>query len=109
MGFVAFWAIALTIFYLYDRLYLTLRSLLIRLSFHNLNFCLCQAMKKFLEFLSADIGEDIAMIQFNQGSFHQTKYREKSRKYYPYFSTPSPSIFNPISSQVELNLKRSSE
>jgi len=43
--------------------------------------------QRFLELLSADIKEDIAVIQFDQGSFHRVKAHEAPRKYYPYFST----------------------
>ena len=43
--------------------------------------------QKFLEMLSANLGDDVAVIQFDQGSFHKIKTREKSRKYYPDFST----------------------
>lgn len=45
--------------------------------------------QRFLELLSKDIGDDIAVIQFDQGSFHRAKAHEAPRKYYPYFSTSS--------------------
>ncbi len=51
--------------------------------------------QKFLELLSAELGEDVAVIQFDQGSFHTVKTREKSRKYYTNFSAPSLSRIEP--------------
>jgi len=43
----------------------------------------------FLELLSAELGNDIAVIQFDQGSFHRAKAHEAPRQYYPDFSTAS--------------------
>jgi len=44
--------------------------------------------QKFLEFLSVDIGEDIAVIQFDQGSFHKTKSLDCPENIIPIFQPP---------------------
>ncbi|NEQ26987.1 MAG: hypothetical protein F6K28_49820 [Microcoleus sp. SIO2G3] len=45
--------------------------------------------------VSAELGNDIAVIQFDQGSFHTVKTQGLPRKYYSNFPTHSPE-FNPI-------------
>lgn len=44
--------------------------------------------QKFLEFLSVDIGEDVAVIQFDQGSFHKTKSLDCPENIIPIFQPP---------------------
>lgn len=52
--------------------------------------------QKFLEFLSVDIGEDIAVIQFDQGSFHKTKSLDCPENIIPILQPPHSPELNPI-------------
>ncbi len=52
--------------------------------------------QKFLEFLSVDIGEDVAVIQFDQGSFHKTKSLDCPENIIPIFQPPHSPELNPI-------------
>ena len=52
--------------------------------------------QKFLELLSADIGDDVAVIQFDQGSFHKSKTLNCPENIIPIFQPPHSPELNPI-------------
>ena len=52
--------------------------------------------QRFLELLSADLGDDIAVIQFDQGSFHQAKALDYPENIIPILQPPHSPELNPI-------------
>lgn len=52
--------------------------------------------QKFLEMLSAELGEDVAVIQFDQGSFHKIKTLDCPENIIPIFQPPHSPELNPI-------------
>lgn len=58
--------------------------------------------QKFLELLSVDIGEDVAVIQFDQGSFHTIKTLDCPENIIPIFQPPHSPELNPIERFWEL-------
>ncbi len=52
--------------------------------------------QKFLELLSVDLGEDVAVIQFDQGSFHTIKSLDCPENIIPIFQPPHSPELNPI-------------
>jgi DDE superfamily endonuclease len=52
--------------------------------------------QRFLELLSADIGDDVAVIQFDQGSFHTIKTLDCPDNIIPIFQPPHSPELNPI-------------
>lgn len=52
--------------------------------------------QRFLELLSADLGDDIAVIQFDQGSFHKAKALDCLDNIIPIFQPPHSPELNPI-------------
>lgn len=52
--------------------------------------------QKFLEMVSADLGEDVAVIQFDQGSFHKIKTLDCPENIIPIFQPPHSPELNPI-------------
>ncbi len=52
--------------------------------------------QKFLEMLSADLGDDVAVIQFDQGSFHKIKSLDCPENIIPIFQPPHSPELNPI-------------
>ena len=52
--------------------------------------------QKFLELLSADLGDDVAVIQFDQGSFHKNKTLDCPENIIPIFQPPHSPELNPI-------------
>ena len=50
----------------------------------------------FLELLSSDIGDDIAVIQLDQGSFHKAKSLNCPENIIPIFQPPHSPELNPI-------------
>lgn len=45
--------------------------------------------QKFLDLLSADIGEDVAVVQFDQGSFHTVKTLDSPENIIPILQPPT--------------------
>ena len=58
--------------------------------------------QKFLELLSADLGDDVAVIQFDQGSFHTIKTLDCPENIIPIFQPPHSPELNPIERFWEL-------
>ncbi len=52
--------------------------------------------QKFLELLSAELGEDVAVIQCDQGSFHTVKTLDCPENIIPIFQPPHSPELNPI-------------
>jgi hypothetical protein len=52
--------------------------------------------QKFLEMLSANLGDDVAVIQFDQGSFHKIKTLDCPENIIPIFQPPHSPELNPI-------------
>lgn len=52
--------------------------------------------QRFLELLSAEIGDDIAVIQFDQGAFHRAKALDWPENIIPIFQPPHSPELNPI-------------
>ncbi len=52
--------------------------------------------QRFLELLSADLGDDIAVIQFDQGSFHRAEALDWPENIIPIFQPPHSPELNPI-------------
>ncbi|MBD0299133.1 MAG: IS630 family transposase [Nitrososphaera sp.] len=52
--------------------------------------------QNFLELLSVDLGDDIAVIQFDQGSFHKAKALDYPDNIIPIFQPPHSPELNPI-------------
>nr|WP_231510549.1 transposase [Fischerella sp. PCC 9605] len=52
--------------------------------------------QKFLEMVSADLGEDVAVIQFDQSSFHKVKTLDCPENIIPIFQPPHSPELNPI-------------
>ncbi len=52
--------------------------------------------QRFLELLSAELGEDVAVIQFDQGSFHTVKTLDCPENIIPIFQPPHSHELNPI-------------
>ena len=50
----------------------------------------------FLDMLSAQLGDDIAVIQFDQGSFHRAKSLDCPENIIPIFQPPHSPELNPI-------------
>ncbi len=52
--------------------------------------------QEFLKLVSVDIGDDVAVIQFDQGSFHQIKSLDWPENIIPIFQPPHSPELNPI-------------
>ena len=52
--------------------------------------------QRFLELLSVELGTDIAVIQFDQGSFHRAKALDYPDNIIPIFQPPHSPELNPI-------------
>ncbi|WP_263984259.1 IS630 family transposase [Nostoc flagelliforme] len=52
--------------------------------------------QRFLELLSAQLGDDVAVIQFDQGSFHRVKALDCPENIIPIFQPPHSPELNPI-------------
>lgn len=52
--------------------------------------------QRFLELLSAELGDDVAVIQFDQGSFHTVKTLDCPENIIPIFQPPHSPELNPI-------------
>ena len=52
--------------------------------------------QRFLELLSAELGDDVAVIQFDQGSFHTMKTLDYPENIIPIFQPPHSPELNPI-------------
>lgn len=52
--------------------------------------------QKFLELLSDELGDDVAVIQFDQGSFHTIKTLDCPENIIPIFQPPHSPELNPI-------------
>ncbi|NMG20913.1 transposase [Brasilonema bromeliae] len=52
--------------------------------------------QQFLELLSVQLGDDVAVIQFDQGSFHRVKALDCPENIIPIFQPPHSAELNPI-------------
>lgn len=52
--------------------------------------------QKFLELLSVELGSDVAVVQFDQGSFHTVKTLDCPENIIPIFQPPHSPELNPI-------------
>lgn len=52
--------------------------------------------QRFLELLSVELGDDVAVIQFDQGSFHTIKTLDCPENIIPIFQPPHSPELNPI-------------
>lgn len=55
-----------------------------------------ECFQNFLELLSVDLGDDIAVIQFDQGAFHKAKALDYPDNIIPIFQPPHSPELNPI-------------
>lgn len=52
--------------------------------------------QRFLELLSADLGAEVAVVQFDQGQFHRAKSLDWPENIIPIFQPPLSPELNPI-------------
>jgi DDE superfamily endonuclease len=56
----------------------------------------CDCFQRFLELLPVELGNDVAVIQFDQGSFHTIKTLDCPENIIPIFQPPHSPELNPI-------------
>ncbi len=55
-----------------------------------------QCFQKFLDLLSAELGDEVAVVQFDRGSFHKIKTLDCPENIIPIFQPPHSPELNPI-------------
>lgn len=69
--------------------------------FYEFPYLNADCFQNFLELLSADLGDDIAVIQFDQGAFHKAKTLDIPDNIIPIFQPPHSPELNPIEREWE--------
>lgn len=64
--------------------------------FYEFPYLNADCFQRFLKLLSAEIGNDIAVVQFDQGSFHKAKALDYPDNIIPIFQPPHSPELNPI-------------
>jgi hypothetical protein len=64
--------------------------------FYEFPYLNADCFQHFLELVSAELGDDIAVIQFDRGSFHKAKTLDCPDNIIPIFQPPHSPELNPI-------------
>ena len=64
--------------------------------FYEFPYLNADCFQRFLELLSADLGNDVAVIQFDCGSFHKAQTLDYPDNIIPIFQPPDSPELNPI-------------
>ncbi len=64
--------------------------------FYEFPYLDADCFQRFLKLLSAELGNDIAVVQFDQGSFHKAKALDCPDNIIPIFQPPHSPELNPI-------------